>query len=239
MVVMQLMAVFLFCLIHLFAGKLRFLDAIPRSRWLSFAGGVSVAYIFIHLFPEMAEIQESFSESEGFWLSLEHQTYFIALIGLSVFYGLERLIKSEHAGDGLMKRIRPSVFWLHLSSFALYNGLIAYLLVHRQDDTLTGLLFYAVAMALHFLVNDYGLRQHHKDSYRAYGRWLLSAAILLGWVLGRYTELNESIIHSLFAFLGGSTILNVLKEELPEERKSRFIPFVLGIAVFAGLVYLH
>lgn len=30
-------------LVHVFAGRLRFLDGIPRSRWLSIAGGVSVA----------------------------------------------------------------------------------------------------------------------------------------------------------------------------------------------------
>ncbi|NMH59143.1 hypothetical protein HCJ96_03790 [Alteromonas sp. MYP5] len=237
---MQLVTVLLFCLIHLFAGKLRFLDAIPRSRWLSFAGGVSVAYIFIHLFPEMAEIQSTFASKDSTWLSLEHQTYFIALIGLSVFYGLERLIKGgREKQDAAQSKTVRYAFWLHLLSFALYNALIAYLLVHRQDDAEMGLLFYAIAMSLHFLVNDYGLRQHHKEVYRVYGRWILSAAIVVGWLLGRYLALNENIIHGLFAFLAGSIILNVLKEELPEERKSRFLPFASGITVFALLVYLH
>lgn len=31
--------------LHLVAGRLRFLDVIPRSRWLSFGSGVSVAYV--------------------------------------------------------------------------------------------------------------------------------------------------------------------------------------------------
>lgn len=40
--------------IHIFAGRLRFLDVIPRSRWLSMAGGAAVAYIFVHLLPELS-----------------------------------------------------------------------------------------------------------------------------------------------------------------------------------------
>jgi hypothetical protein len=44
--------------VHLVAGRLRFLDVIQRSRWLSIAGGVSVAYIFVHLLPELSAGQE-------------------------------------------------------------------------------------------------------------------------------------------------------------------------------------
>ncbi len=39
--------------IHVFAGKLRFLDVTPRSRWLSAASGISVAYVFVHVLPEL------------------------------------------------------------------------------------------------------------------------------------------------------------------------------------------
>ena len=51
-----------FALIHLFIGKLTFLNALPRSRWLSFAGGVAVAYVFLHILPELSGHQETFAE---------------------------------------------------------------------------------------------------------------------------------------------------------------------------------
>ena len=41
--------------IHLFSGRLRFVRVIPRSRWLSAASGISVAYVFVHLLPDLAE----------------------------------------------------------------------------------------------------------------------------------------------------------------------------------------
>lgn len=48
-----------FAAIHFLVPRLRFLEGIPRSRWLSFAGGVAVAYVFMHLLPELAEHQEA------------------------------------------------------------------------------------------------------------------------------------------------------------------------------------
>lgn len=51
--------------VHLFSGRLRFLDVFPRSRWLSAASGISVAYIFVHTLPDLAEEQETVREAAG------------------------------------------------------------------------------------------------------------------------------------------------------------------------------
>ena len=40
----------------------------------------------------------------------------------------------------------------------------------------------------------------------------------------------------LFALLAGGVIMNVLKEELPEERESCFWALALGAAVYAALL---
>lgn len=91
-------------------------------------------------------------------------------------------------------------------------------------------------MALHFLVNDYGLRQDHKDTYKRIGRWVLAAAVVAGWALGLAVEIHRAGLSVLFAFLAGGVVLNVLKEELPAERQSRFLPFALGAAFSAALL---
>jgi zinc transporter ZupT len=67
-------------------------------------------------------------------------------------------------------------------------------------------------------------------------RWILAGAVLGGWALGVAVELPEEAIAVLFAFLAGGIVLNVLKEELPEERESRFLPFLLGSAGYAALL---
>ncbi len=67
-------------------------------------------------------------------------------------------------------------------------------------------------MALHFVINNHGLRENYKNAYDQIGRWVLSAAIIVGWVVGSRTELSAVVIALLFAFLAGGVVLNVLKE---------------------------
>jgi hypothetical protein len=226
--------------VHLLAGKLRFLRGIPRSRWLSIAGGISVAYVFVHLLPELSQGQEVIvrAVSNGFAF-LEHHVYLVALGGLISFYGLERAAQTSRqrqreAGGEDAAGMR--FFWLHISSFAVYNMLVGYLLLHREDPGLAALGFFVIAMALHFVVNDYGLREHHKEAYTTIGRWILAAAVFVGWGVGSVTDITEAALAVLVAFLGGGVILNILKEELPAERESRFGAFVLGAIGYAALL---
>ncbi len=226
-------------LTHLFSGKLRFAK-VPRNRWLSGAGGVSVAYVFVHILPELSEHQKVLERTQtGLIFYLEHHVYLLALLGLSVFYGLERMASKsrdsqEKAGKGDVTT--QGVFWVHIASFAVYNALIGYLLMHREEPDIKNLLLYSLAMALHFVVNDFGLRENHKHIYDRIGRWILAAAIIVGWVIGSGTQIGKAAIAVIFAFLAGGIVLNILKEELPENRESRFWAFALGAAIYSILL---
>lgn len=225
-----------FALIHIFVDKLKFLDVVPRSRWLSFAGGVAVAYVFLHVLPELSAQQRELAEAlEVAPRSAEMFVYVVALLGLATFYGLERAVKTSRSASA-HDRVEAEILWLHLSAFAVYNVLIGYLLLHREEPGAGSLLTYAVAMSLHFVTTDYGLRQDQKDQYDAAGRWVIAAAVLLGWIAGVFVDVSPTLIAVLFAFLAGGVVLNVLKEELPEERKSRFWPFAAGAAGYAALL---
>ncbi len=229
-----------FCAVHLFVGRLRFLDAEPRSAWLSFAGGVAVAYVFLHIMPEIGAHGTTFEAATGLPAMLaESLVYTLAMGGLVLFYGLERALKVSR--DGRMAaegrdRPEPGVFWLHIGASSLLIFVISYLLTHREDATTLGLLTYFIAMILHFVTADFGARADHPELYDNEGRWALVAATLGGWITGTAVELPELAIGCLFAFVGGGIVLVVLKEELPEQRQSRFVPFLLGAVVYAGLV---
>ena len=223
--------------IHLFSGNLRFLRVLPRSRWLSAASGISVAYVFVHLLPDLAEEQETIREAAGERFSfLEYHVYLVALVGLAAFYGLDRVAKASRRRKREASKedsAGAGVFWLHVASFSLYNALIGYLLLHREEPGLGSLILFASAMGVHFLVNDYGLREDHKEIYDRIGRFVLAAAILVGWLIGLFGDVSEAALAVLFAFLAGGVVLNVLKEEIPEERESSFGAFALGAAFYA------
>ncbi|ODM41582.1 hypothetical protein [Cereibacter johrii] len=224
-------------LIHIFIGRLGFLGLLPRSIWLSAAGGVAVAYVFLHILPELGAHQVTFSRALGLGAqAAETWVFLVGLAGLTTFYGLERLAKASRKRSqaaGQQDAVEARLFWVHLGSFAVYNLLIGYLLVHREEPGLASLLLYAAAMAMHFVTSDFGLRDDHKHRYDRTGRWIMAAAVVAGWALGAVTRLPELMTGLLFAFLAGGIVLNVLKEELPEDRQSRFWPFFGGAAGYA------
>ncbi|GAB3537907.1 hypothetical protein GCM10027443_31760 [Pontibacter brevis] len=200
-----------------------------------------MAYVFMHLFPELQEGQEHLEENVP-WAEefLKHHIYLMALIGLATFYGLERSVVSAKRDqikkDNSKGKAPKGVFWLHIGSFALYNALIGYILFQREEEAAQSVILFTIAMALHFLVNDYALQEHHKEIYRKYGQWILVLALLLGWAVGYIQGVNETTVFILTAFIGGGVVLNVLKEELPEERESRYWAFLLGAGLYAILL---
>ncbi|MBF9252342.1 hypothetical protein I2I11_03465 [Pontibacter sp. 172403-2] len=231
--------VLVLALIHFFGTSLRFLGGTPRSIWLSAAGGVSVAYVFLHLFPELNEGQEQVKEVVAAGPFLEHHVYLMALFGLALFYGLERAVvtnKQKREEQGKDNKPSDKLFWIHIGSFAVYNALIGYLLFQREEGPVRVLILFSIAMALHFIVNDFGLQEKHKERYVRVGRWVLVVALVAGWVVGYLVAVSEAALALLMAFIAGGIILNVLKEELPEERESRYWAFALGAAAYAILL---
>ena len=105
LIFVSLLAVVVLAIVHLLAGSMRFLEGTPRSVWLSMAGGISVAYVFVHLLPDLAEEQQAIRKAVGETFSFpEYHVYLVALIGLAVFYGLERAAKtSRHRRHGADK----------------------------------------------------------------------------------------------------------------------------------------
>jgi hypothetical protein len=138
--------------IHLFVSRLRILRGVPRSRWLSAAGGAAVAYIFLHLLPDLAAAHRRAGvESETIY-------FIIALAGLVAFYGVERRVRLARGLSKEADDAASGVFWLHIGSLSLYNLIIGYLLLHREEAGLASLLLYRGAMGLHFLSSDYGMQ---------------------------------------------------------------------------------
>lgn len=221
-------------LVHVEARRIHAFGSRARATWVSIAGGVAVAYVFLHILPELAAHGGVLAQN-GLGDHGPLLVYLAALAGLCVFYVLEHLALVS-AEENPRNRPRLDVFRIHVAGFAVYNVLIGYLLASREMESPLQLVLFAVAMGLHFLANDAGLRRHHRTRYDRHGRWILAGGALVGWALGATTDVHEGAFALLFALLAGSIVLNVLKEELPSERDSHIFPFVAGAAAYAALL---
>ncbi len=225
--------------LHLLAPHIRRLPGVPERATSSFAGGVAVAYVFLHLLPELSEGNQAIGEALGDRLEatplLNLAVFAVALAGFAAFYGLERLARG---GSGGAEAAAP-VFYLHLAAFFVYNALITYTMPLRLRTGIVFALLFSVAMALHFVLTDRGLVEHYPRRFTHRGRFLLALALLVGWVaVALFAPVSTLLVSLLTALLGGSILLNVFKEELPSERESSFGWFASGLALYAALLAL-
>jgi hypothetical protein len=212
-----------------------------RRRWVSVAAGVSVAYVFVDVLPELGAQHRTFREAAGEGLLFaEQRIYVLALLSFVVLYGLEHMVLAsrERRREGAAAGVADPVYWLHLGGFAAYSALIGYLLVERAERGPLPLAVYGLAMALHFMIVDHSLREEHGRIYDRGGHWVLAASVLVGWMAGAATPLSEVVFARLFAVLAGGVVITSLKAELPGEREGRFWPFCLGAAAYAVLLFL-
>jgi hypothetical protein len=209
--------------LHLVAGRLHRGAAI-RPSWLTAASGMSVAYVFVHLLPELAEVQDRWLEARPeralYWL--KSHIYIAALLGVIVALGLDRVAHR-----------RQHMFWLPLMSFAIYNALIGgfALRLHTVPQTLLAV----IAFGAHFLINDHALQRRYGGAYVQFGRWLLASSLVLGWIVTRWLHPPVIIMAAILGTISGGIIMNVLKEELPE-RESRYLPWVIGALGYTALL---
>lgn len=221
--------------IHLVSGRVRSVIHFRRPTWKSVSGGIAVSYVFLQILPELAAHQETITAEVGLKPDLaESFVFMMALTGMTVFYGMERLLTSKRFSEELATG--APVFWVRVGAFSLYNMLVGYLLVHREEPGLAELLLYFFAMATHFLAFDLNLSGGHQRQYHRIARWILAAALLAGWATAVFTDLTQLPVSVLFAFLAGGIVLNVLKEELPGEKQGRFLPFLAGVVGYSLLL---
>ena len=220
--------------LHVVGPKLVSITYVPRSAWLSAGGGVAVAYVFVHLLPEVARAAAVISRTGDGGLLREEGIWVVALGGFVCFFWLETLTRRTRAGGDASTS--SGMFWVSIGSYATYNAVIGYLLRERAERGLAALGVFVVAMGVHFLVNDFALREHHRHRYRSFGRWVLVTAIGVGAVVSAVAHVSGAALGAIVAFVAGGVVLNVIKEELPTEAESRFGAFALAAAGYAAVL---
>ncbi len=202
---------------HLFGARVgRRLDIAEHSAH-SFGGGMAIAYVFLHLLPELEKGDQV----------LGHSIHLVALAGFVGFYATEHWIVRH--GEA-----RAWAFRLRIGLHAIYNWLVIYALPEAVDKGLGYALLLSAALGLHLLSTDYTLRSRYAVEFESWGRWALAAALVAGWVTDLFYEpVNPLVADTWTALLAGFVLCNVFREETPDYRTARFGWFLAGVIVYA------
>ena len=224
-----------------FGGRVQLGGSRSRRAWLSAAGGSAIAYVFIDLLPEMQHMQERFSTAAaGRAFPFPHyRVYTSALAGFLLFYALEHIVAaSRPSAEGQEREEGTAVYWLQVTGFAVYCGLMAYLLREDADSRALSMVPYGIAMFCHLWIVDHALRSEHGRRYDESGRWVVGGGVLAGWTVAALGLSSDLLLPTLMGFIAGGVVLNSIKGELPEEGEARVGPFVAGAVGYALLLLL-
>lgn len=223
-------------------------ERLPWYRsFISFAAGVSLAYVFIDLLPEFSGMGDELLREEAVRLPIpEYVVYIAALLGFVLFYGLERLVRwsrrgrSEEEEREAEETEELADFRIKIVGMAAYAGLVLYLMTAGiRSGSEEGLIVYVIAMLFHFVAVKHSLRYEYPQPYARAGRWVLFFACIAGGLLGLVLEASVGTEAVLLGFLGGMLIMNTTVMELPSEKEGRFGMFFLGSVLYAVLLLVR
>lgn len=212
---------------------------IAKISWLnsrvvtSFSGGVAVAYVFLHMLPDLVEgnvaVGKLLEQNKMLTPLLDLGIFILALVGFNIYYGLELLASRVSKEKPNQKE---KIYYLHLLMYCLSNFLITYSMPLRVQTGFLYAVIFTFAIGLHFIFIDRNFNRHFKRYFTHSGRIFLLLALFIGWFISLITDpINMAVISLMIAFLSGSILYNVFREELPTSHNSSFISFTSGILV--------
>jgi len=220
-------SIIIFSLIHLWAEKIQTMTTLSQARFLSFGGGVAIAYVFIDLLPKLAKSNDFVEKSFGTFFFLERHVFIMALMGFLLFFTIERI-------PALVEKKWTQ--WLPIASYALFNFFVGYAVVDKNNPEVRPLLFFTFAFALHYFTNDYSLSEKQGLLYEQIGRWLLIFALILGGCVGMIVKLSATAVALVSAFIGGGVIMNVTRHELSETHPNSIKTFLMAAFMYTILL---
>jgi hypothetical protein len=235
-------ATLIFVGVFLFGDKLYVFTQRYHRRILSFSAGVAIAYIFVHILPDLRTASDVFTrETQQLYLPFStYLVYLAAMFSFMLFYGLEYMSAQAHQTEYAKKKnLNRHFFILHFAVFAIYVWLACYLLVRGLEVERTApITLYALAMGLHLLSVENELRGKQPALYKRLGKKLLIIAAFAGWFTGVFVEFPKSFTTILLGFLSGGVIMNCVLAELPREKRGSFWFFFSGGIFYAVLLLL-
>ncbi len=199
------------------------------ARIRAFAGGIAVGYAALYLLPKIGDYAVSLGTSRPDLPELfQYRLYYFLLAGMVVYFLVHR---RRTAGRTLPTALSGAVF-------LLYGFMTGSVLEEIPRPGYFPYLLAGGAMCLHFLGICHQLRERNTASFDRYMRWMLAASTLMGWAAGTLDLLSKGAVAVIVAFLGGGILVNVLRDEWPEQTPGRSVPFLVGVGLFTLLTLL-
>ena len=206
-------------IINFYSEDIEKLFAKKKHRFVTFAAGFSIAYLFLSLLPESIKSEAALQQ----WL------FIFMLVGFALFRLAEVIVYRHSKGSKRRKELREE----HSIAFFIYHALIGVSIVYFLGQSLRqGILFF-VPVTFHVMATSAALSELHGSVRRnVLTRILLSIAPLLGVILAVVYPFSLPVFGALVGTVLGALFFVVIKELLPARIKEGPQFFLMGIFTF-------
>jgi hypothetical protein len=230
--------------LHFLAALLLALVTVAVSRGLgsvskkrdslvrSLAGGVSVAFVVLDLFVELAE--GSAHELHRIVQAGPEPVHTVAVLLLLGMLGTFVTAAWVAHRNGARRRHRVA-----LAPHLGYSALVGGALIQEAREGPLALALFWIAMAIHLGVVDHSFVTRYPVEHGARAAVAAAAALLAGAAAWTILEPPAGVFHVILALVAGATLLTAFRDELPSPKDARIGPIVAGAASFAALEQLR
>ncbi len=194
-----------------------------REKILSFAAGVSITYLFLHLLPFIHESVKY----------LRDLSYVSILAGFTFFHLIEKYIYQHREAEKRIKELKE----VHSIGFFIYYFIVGIVLFYVTNQNLVEgtLLFFPILF--HSTISSASTREIHAEiKENLLWRILVSSSSLLGALFFFFFNVPLTIMFSLLGVVVGGLFYIIIKDILPEEKEGDPKYFILGMILFVILI---
>ncbi len=206
-------------IIHFFSDQFKPKEGPKHFRIISFAAGISIAYLFLVLLPHTYEAAEF----------LRQWVFVFLLVGFAVFHLAEKFIYKHKNQESAPKYLAE----IHSISFFVYYFLIGIVIEERvQEDILQGTLF-ILPIVIHAGLSSASLAEiHGRIRENIWVKIALSVSPVLGVLLAIVVPVPHIVNNMFVSLIAGALLYIMVKEFLPEKKEGQPLYFVFGMVLF-------
>jgi hypothetical protein len=189
-----------------------------KMKFISFAAGVSVSYIFLVMLPKVY----------GGAIGLSNLLFLAILFGFGTFHIVEKYIRQNFTGPDLRKEHKV----IHSITSFIYFYAVGFILVELTEvNSLDSLLLF-IPISLHIIIDSLPRRATKKHHLRA----ISASSPFLGAITASFVGIGQAGNVALEGIVGGALLYTVVRESLPRERLGKPIYFITGMLLFTVLI---
>lgn len=191
----------------------------------SLAGGVTVAFVMLDLFVELAEGSDAAHAIVRGGPEPVHTTAVLLLAGTIATFVTAAFV--AHRGQHRhMVELAP-----HLG----YSLLVGATLVEEAHEGPIALALFFVAITIHLAVVDHGFGHRFHVEQKRWTTIARAVAIVIGAVVWHVAAPSLGVFHVVLALVAGGTLLMAFRDEIPPPEDANIGALVAGAMLFTLL----